>query len=299
MAYPLSQAHAAVADIQMLPPTNASGACPAGLNQVLIYSGNPTGGINCVPLPLNPATGNFMGDLVINEGWSPAQALEINSNQIWKSVTTGDSTLYLQYSNPGGAVEIEGSGAGNNLIVDGYLDVSPAGSVPTGYPSGWAGGIHTWDIYANGSIGVGDTSGNLSAYLTNGSGGQVYAANAVIVGNGASPSANTSCGVNGALSSDSTGKVYNCVSGIWRALGGGGGNLVLTESLSSGNNGGTSSVTSANPHVLCMVGYAGIWDSGHLYSFDIEISQNGNGTWTATDHSSRSTNINISCYDYQ
>ncbi|MBT3071414.1 hypothetical protein KKP04_11120 [Rhodomicrobium sp. Az07] len=58
----------------------------------------------------------------INEGWSPAQELAINSNQIWKSITAGDSSLYFQWSNPGGAVVVGGqSGATNNMDVYGRL----------------------------------------------------------------------------------------------------------------------------------------------------------------------------------
>lgn len=62
------------------------------------------------------------GNLIVNQGWSPAQELSINSNQIWKSQTAGDSGLYLQWSNPGGAVNVGGqSGATNNLNVYGGI----------------------------------------------------------------------------------------------------------------------------------------------------------------------------------
>lgn len=63
------------------------------------------------------------GVIAVNQGWvgSP-QELSIDSNQIWKSVTTGDSTLYLQYNTPGGAVAIGGQkGARNDLSVYGNL----------------------------------------------------------------------------------------------------------------------------------------------------------------------------------
>jgi hypothetical protein len=54
--------------------------------------------------------------IYVNAGWNPAQALAINSNQIWKAVTTGDSSLYFQWSVPGGAVVVGGqNGATNNL----------------------------------------------------------------------------------------------------------------------------------------------------------------------------------------
>lgn len=40
------------------------------------------------------------------------------------------------------------------------------GSMSGGIPSDWGGGIHAWDIYANGTIGAG-TNGNLSSYISN------------------------------------------------------------------------------------------------------------------------------------
>ncbi len=284
-------------NIEMLPPTNASGVCPSGYNQALIFTGNPNGAINCVPLSMDPVTGNFTSDLVVNENWSPDQALEINSNQIWKSVTKGDSTLYFQYNNPGGAVEIGGSGSGNNLIVNGFLNIIPAGTVPTGYPTGWGGGIHTWDLYANGSVAVGDTSGNMSAYITNGNSGQVYANSEIIVGSAAAPVTGNGCTPNGALASDSTGKVYNCISGTWKSLGGG--SLVLTETVS----GGTGNVTSASAHALCVQSSFAFWAPGHLYTINPITVENSNGTWSTRNNSSSSGgtswNETLSCYDIQ
>ncbi len=48
------------------------------------------------------------------------QAISINSNQIWKSGTAGDATLYLQYNTPNGNVMIGGSGGSTALLVNGY-----------------------------------------------------------------------------------------------------------------------------------------------------------------------------------
>jgi hypothetical protein len=76
-------------------------------------------------LHFDPGEGVFLvAPLKVNEGWSPAQGLEINSNQIWKNVTTGDNSLYLQWSNPGGPVVIGGQpGASNNLLVNGSVGI--------------------------------------------------------------------------------------------------------------------------------------------------------------------------------
>lgn len=64
------------------------------------------------------------GNLHINEGLNPEQQLSINSNQIWKSYGAGDTSLYLQHANPGGAVVVGGAvGASNALMVEGPATV--------------------------------------------------------------------------------------------------------------------------------------------------------------------------------
>ena len=56
------------------------------------------------------------------------------------------------------------------------LTVQNAGNnVIGGIPGGWGGGIHTFDLYVNGSVGAG-TNGNLSAWM-NSSGGAYFAGN--------------------------------------------------------------------------------------------------------------------------
>jgi hypothetical protein len=77
------------------------------------------------------------GAIAVNEGWVPdGQEMMINSNQIWKSVTTGDPSLYLQYSNPGGSVIVGGKdGAKNNLAIYGDLYVKSGWMVSGTRPS--------------------------------------------------------------------------------------------------------------------------------------------------------------------
>lgn len=55
------------------------------------------------------------------------------------------------------------------------LTVRPAAAALSSMPSGWGGGIHTWDLYANGTVGAGK-NGNVAAYMS--SNGQIYAAGA-------------------------------------------------------------------------------------------------------------------------
>lgn len=60
--------------------------------------------------------------LTVNEGWGPAQAVSISSNNIFKSQTAGDSTLYFQYGVNNAAVSVGGAPAQtNNLNVYGTL----------------------------------------------------------------------------------------------------------------------------------------------------------------------------------
>jgi hypothetical protein len=62
------------------------------------------------------------GGLTINQ--NTGNAVTINQNQIWRSATGGDSTLYLQYSTPGGEVLIGGQpGQSNTLDVQGYVHI--------------------------------------------------------------------------------------------------------------------------------------------------------------------------------
>jgi hypothetical protein len=52
----------------------------------------------------------------------------------------------------------------------------PNGVLSTTLPAGWGGGVHTWDVYANGSVGIG-TGGHLAAILTMPNGSTVDAKN--------------------------------------------------------------------------------------------------------------------------
>ncbi len=84
-------------------------------------------------------------------------ALNINGNQVWTN--TGD--LYLNYGNNGtGGVQIGNQTSNGRLGTNGL-------SPDSGYPSNWAGGIHTFDIYAEGTIGVGGSGGNIQAWMSN------------------------------------------------------------------------------------------------------------------------------------
>jgi hypothetical protein len=55
---------------------------------------------------------------------------------------------------------------GGQLFVTG--NVGASGKDPnSGYPSGWAGGVHSFDIYAEGTMGAGPAGGPVAAYINN------------------------------------------------------------------------------------------------------------------------------------
>ncbi len=85
------------------------------------------GGLSLGSLLINGVS-NFRNNINIDQGWG--QALNINSNQIWKSPGTYGNTLYLQYSNPNGNVQIGKVGSNNGLVVQGNVDSS---SISTKY----------------------------------------------------------------------------------------------------------------------------------------------------------------------
>lgn len=86
-----------------------------------------------------------------------------NINNVQNVNVNQDVTL----GNPGAATGGYAASAPGQLGVD-----EPAGQ---GFPSGWGGGIHTWDIYANGSFAAG-VDGSIGAIMNDrgGDGGQVY-----------------------------------------------------------------------------------------------------------------------------
>ncbi|MDI6976699.1 shufflon system plasmid conjugative transfer pilus tip adhesin PilV [Serratia sp. Se-RSBMAAmG] len=66
-----------------------------------------------------------------------------------------------------------------NVFVEQRLGIM--GYDPNNIPSGWGGGLRTLDVYASGTVGAGDNSGNLKSYLS--ASGNVYAANNVTSSN--------------------------------------------------------------------------------------------------------------------
>ena len=78
-----------------------------------------------------------------------------------------------------------------------------------GYPPGWGGGIHTWDVYAEGTVAAGQ-NGNVAASLNKDG---IVKANVVDLTKIVTPG--TSCPVNGRVARDASGQLISCQNGRW------------------------------------------------------------------------------------
>lgn len=127
----------------------------------------------------------FTNTIYVKNTWGAGDQLGLNGNQIWNTQT--GAALYLQWGNPSGSVIIGGqNGSTNGLQVFGsgsFRDnLGTRGMDPySGLPSGWGGGVHTLDVYAEGTVGAGQ-NGSLTAYLN--SAGRGYFSNGVQFGDG-------------------------------------------------------------------------------------------------------------------
>jgi hypothetical protein len=180
---------------------------------------------------------------------------------------TAPDTLSLQGINGDGSLNVQGRiGAGGE----------PANS---GYPAGWSGGIHSWDIYANGSIGVG-SNGSLGAWLQNNGYGGV--SDTFKVGSrlelgtafgGAHPG--WGCGPNGeiAANADGSGQLMACVNGQWKAAGASG----FTQSYQMGvGNGAWYQNTGSTPEFISSNCNNTPYSSGYVENVTI-IVRNSSG----------------------
>jgi hypothetical protein len=70
----------------------------------------------------------------------------LTTNNTWLARDTGN--VGIGTSNPQFKLDVNGSIRATRIGTNGY-------SPDTGYPTGWGGGVHTWDVYAEGSIATG------------------------------------------------------------------------------------------------------------------------------------------------
>lgn len=112
----------------------------------------------------NPGPGHLAALLAFNNG-------NLENDYLYRVAVPGQPQLNtMQTALNMGNNDVDNA---NNIQANGRIGAlgEPAAS---GYPAGWAGGVHTWDLYANGSVGSG-TNGSLLADLTaeGGTGGLV------------------------------------------------------------------------------------------------------------------------------
>ena len=163
-------------------------------------------------------------------------------------IDSTDSTLSLQGANGAGSLAVQGRIGTNGL--------SPS----AGYPGGWAGGVHAYDVYAEGTVGVGTggsinssinrngdgfLSDNLTVGTPGGTGTLALAPNA-----GANPGSGCTAPGSLAASASGSGQTLVCQGGIWTAA-----TLQLaTLNTACGVQGGLG-VAANGAGMLCAAGY--------------------------------------------
>lgn len=122
---------------------------------------------------VNAVTGQFSGQIGavglspsdFPTGWGGGlRTDDVLANGTIAVGSSSSQTAYMSNTLCSGCVyaqsgQIVGNLTANRIGVDGY-------SPNSGYPTGWAGGVHTWDVYAEGSVGVG-SNGVTSADMDN------------------------------------------------------------------------------------------------------------------------------------
>lgn len=123
------------------------------------------------------------------------------SDYLYRNVVAGHPEL----NRMGTALDMGGNAITNASTVSASQVGTNGLSPNSGYPSGWGGGIHTWDVYAEGTIGAG-TSGAVRAYVS--SNGTVYGGNLTSGGDvGASGAVNAGGNVNTSSNVNANGTV--------------------------------------------------------------------------------------------
>jgi hypothetical protein len=103
----------------------------------------------------NPGPGHLAALLAFNNG-------NLENDYLYRVAVPGQPQLNtMQTALNMGNNDVDNA---NNIQANGRIGAlgEPAAS---GYPAGWAGGVHTWDLYANGSVGSG-SNGSILADLS-------------------------------------------------------------------------------------------------------------------------------------
>ncbi|MBU2763768.1 shufflon system plasmid conjugative transfer pilus tip adhesin PilV [Acidithiobacillus caldus] len=153
--------------------TSAVPGCGAG-QACGVYSGwkVPTSGFNAQPGHLAALIEYSNGQIQNDYLYRVSVPGQPQLNQMQTNLDMGNNNINnAQNVNVNDDVTLGNPGSaqgGNPAGLQGQLGVDePAGQ---GFPGGWGGGIHTWDIYANGTFGAGE-NGSLNAYMNDFDGG--------------------------------------------------------------------------------------------------------------------------------
>lgn len=101
---------------------------------------------------------------IVDAVFFDSQSAMTNTDTALHRVATAGHPEYTTMST---AVNMGANAITNASTIQANNNIGVAGFSPTaGIPAGWGGGVHTWDMYAEGGVGVG-TGGSLGATITN------------------------------------------------------------------------------------------------------------------------------------
>jgi hypothetical protein len=93
----------------------------------------------------------------------------------WPSAYNNTDTLDTVTARGGSTsngISVGGINSNGNINVTGRIGAYGK-SATSGYPSGWSGGVHTFDLYAEGTVGVGPSGGPAKAWMDNAGNGHI------------------------------------------------------------------------------------------------------------------------------
>ncbi|MEY2117143.1 shufflon system plasmid conjugative transfer pilus tip adhesin PilV [Rhodanobacter sp. FW106-PBR-R2A-1-13] len=108
---------------------------------------------------LNPGAGHVV-DAIFFTQQSTQTNVDLALHRVADAGSPGDNTMST-------TLNMGANNITNVNTLQANAQIGAAGMSPNaGLPGGWWGGVHTWDMYAEGAIGIG-SGGGLGAYITN------------------------------------------------------------------------------------------------------------------------------------
>jgi len=212
------------------------------------------------------------GDVIAHNGYGDTLALggDAAGNDYELRLGTGKQlTVYSPNSKQYSTV----MNVNRNMIVNERLSTN--GLDPNNLPPNWIGGVRTFDLYASGTAGAGDSSGNLKAYMN--SAGNIYASSNMNADGSISSGGDinvgkrlnayeyvyvngvanlgTACSPNGLQGRTTAGALLSCVNGVWAQ----GGYTVSTyrvaySNATAGSSSNNYQTSNMGNHLFCALG---------------------------------------------